>query len=46
VIAENILESPSERHYRDHKNNNIWGIKEIEMRDKQEHNFSSEAPDN
>eukprot|EP00347_Sterkiella_histriomuscorum_P012561 403368096 len=42
VIAENILESPNERDFRDHKNNNIWGLKEIDVRDRPEHNFSSE----
>jgi hypothetical protein len=39
VIAENILESPLERDYRDNKNNNIWGIRDFDLRDKPEHNF-------
>lgn len=36
------MESPNERDYRDNKNNNIWGLKELDIRDKPEHNFSSE----
>ncbi len=39
VIAENILESPNERDHRDNKNNNIWGIRELDVRDKPEHIF-------
>ena len=39
VIAENILESPTERVLRDNKNNNIWGIKDLDVRDKPEHDF-------
>ncbi|CDW79866.1 UNKNOWN [Stylonychia lemnae] len=42
IIAENVLESPNEREFRDGKNNNIWGLKEMDLRDKPEHNFSSE----
>ena len=40
VIAENILESPNERDFRDNKNYNIWGIKELDiMKDRIEHKF-------
>jgi hypothetical protein len=43
VIAENIIESPSERNFRDDKNNNIWGIKDLEIKEKHEqHNFTIE----
>ena len=41
-MSENILESPNERDFREHKNNNIWGLREIDVRDKPEHNFSSD----
>lgn len=44
MIAENILESPTERDYRDHKNNNIWGIRDLDIRDKPEHIFADETP--
>jgi hypothetical protein len=33
------MESPTERDFRDIKNYNIWGIKEMDIRDKPEHNF-------
>lgn len=45
VIAENILESPTERDFRDNKNNNVWGMRDLDMRDKVEHNFSVAATD-
>ena len=38
VIAENIIESPTERDFRDNKNNNIWGIRELDVKQKPEHN--------
>jgi hypothetical protein len=38
------LESPTERDFRDIKNNNIWGIKELDVRDKPEHNFTTNEP--
>lgn len=41
-MAENILESPTSKDFVDNKNDNIWKIKEIDIRDKPEHNFSTE----
>lgn len=43
VIAENVIESPSERHNRDHKNNNIWTIRDLDVRQKPEHDFGEGA---
>ena len=45
MIAENILESPTERDFRDNKNNNIWGMRDLDVRDKPEHIFSAELTD-
>lgn len=42
IIAENILESPCERNFRDNKNNNIWGMRDIDLRERVDHNFSIE----
>jgi hypothetical protein len=44
VIAENILESPMERDFVDNKNNNIWGIRDLDVRDKHnEHLFLADC---
>ena len=40
------MESPSERNFRDNKNNNIWGIKELDIKDKPEHIFATEEIEN
>jgi hypothetical protein len=39
VVAENIMESPRERDFRDDKNYNLWGMKELDVRCKPHHNF-------
>ena len=40
MIAENILESPTERDFRDVKNNNVWAMRDLDVRDKDDHAFS------
>ena len=34
VIAENILESPTERDFRDNKTQNIYSIRDFDMKDR------------
>jgi len=41
--VENILESPAEKDFVENKNGNIWRIKEIDMREKPEHDFSTDS---
>ena len=45
MIAENILESPTERDFVDTKNNNIWGMRDLDIRDKPEHIFDMNEPE-
>ena len=43
MVAENVLESPSERNFRDKKNDNLWGMPELDLIDKIEHNFEPDV---
>lgn len=38
------MESPTERDFRDNKNHNIWGLKDMDLREKPEHIFQPEQP--